>query len=191
VTQPEAASSQASSDTAEVPGLADALPAAEHHCRRAVAHIEGRTARGDLLEALVALLEAAGGPDVGNVVRTHLERTAATVPARCAPDRARVRVLTAALCLHSAAERDLRDRLRLAGLVGRGREAPDQQFGRAARARHAERVLNARRSAVDRVVVALGGALPGTRDGLWLDALVGDLPSDLSQAETDHDPGAR
>jgi hypothetical protein len=191
VTQPEAASSQASSDVGEVPALADALPAAEHHCRRAVAHIEGRTAQGDLLEALVALLEAAGGPDVGNVVRTHLECTAATVPAWCATDRARVRVLTAALCLHSAAEGDLRDRLRSAGLGGRGRESPDQRSGRAARARHAERVLNGRRSAVDRVVEALGGALPGTRDGLWVDALVGDLPSDLSQAETDHDAGAR
>lgn len=156
-----------------------------------MAHVEGRTARGDLLEALVALLEAAGGPDVGNVVRTHLERTAATVPARCATDRARVRVLTAALCLHSAAERDLRDRLRSAGLVDRGREAPDQPSGRAARARHAERVLNGRRSAVDRVVGALGGDLPGTRDGLWVDALVSDLSSDVSQPETDHDAGAR
>jgi hypothetical protein len=102
-----------------------------------------------------------------------------------------MRVLTAVLCLHSAAERDLRDRLRSAGLVDRDLDAPDQPSGRAARARHAERVLTGRRSAVDRVVVALGGALPGTRDGLWVDALVGDLPSDLSQGETDHDAGAR
>jgi hypothetical protein len=191
VSQPEGASSPAPSDPGEVPGLADALPAAEHHSRRAVAHVEGRTARGDLLEALVALLEAAGGPDVGNLVRTHLERTGGTAPARCATDRARVRVLTAAVRLHSAAERDLRDRLRSAGLVDRDQEAPDQSAGRSARAWHAQRVLTARRSAVDRVVVALGGALPGSRGSPWVDALVGELPSDLSQGETDQEAGAR
>ncbi|MDP9436758.1 MAG: hypothetical protein M3P93_16845, partial [Actinomycetota bacterium] len=61
----------------DLPDAADALPSADHHCRRATAHLEGRPARGSLLEAIVALLEAAGGPDVGNAVRTHLERTGA------------------------------------------------------------------------------------------------------------------
>ena len=194
MTESDAASSQASPGAEadeSVPGLADALPAAEHHCRRAVAHVEGRAARGTLLEALVALLEAAGGPDVGNVVRTHLEHTGGTVPARCATDRAEARVLTAALRLHSAADDDLRDRLRAAGLVDRGRAADDEPSGRAARARHAERVLDARRSAVERVVRALGGDLPVTRDGRWADALVDDLAPVLSQGETGRDAAAR
>lgn len=174
-------------------GLADALPGAEHHCDRAVAHLERRTAWGDLLEAVVALLEAAGGHDVGNAVRTHLERTAATVPARCAPDHARVRVLLAALRLHGAAERDLRDRLRLAGLAADGdQESADPPSPRAARARHAERTLSARRSAVHQVLLALGGGdLPATGAGHWLDALVDDLPPDVSQGETDRDRAAR
>ena len=94
-------------DLPDLPPLADALPAAEHHCRRAVAHLEGRPARGDLLESLVALLEAAGGPDAGDVVRAHLERTGTTAPARCATDRGRVRVLSAAVRLLAAAERRL------------------------------------------------------------------------------------
>ncbi len=184
---------EASSEFGDVPSLADALPAAEHHCRRAVAHLEGRTARGDLLEALVALLEAAGGPDVGNVVRTHLERTSATVPTRCATDHGRVRVLLAAARLHDAAERDLHDRLRSAGLVDcGGRRAPDQPSGRATRARHAERVLHERRSAVDRLLAVLaGGDLPPDKKMRWADALVGDLPPDVSQGETDGDADAR
>lgn len=93
-------------EVTDAPALADALPPAEHHCSRAVPHLEGRTACGDLLEALVALREAAGGPDVGSVVRTHLERTGVTVPARCATDRGRERVVPAALRLHLAAESD-------------------------------------------------------------------------------------
>lgn len=169
----------------DVPVLADVLPSAEHHCGRAVAHLEGRTARGDLLEALVGLLDAAGGPDVGNAVRAHLERTGATVPARCATDRARVRVLLAAERLHAAAERDLRDRLRSAGLVESGGPAPDEPSLRTTRARHAERVLLARRSAVDRVLVALAGAdLPAAGEPTWADALVDELRCDPSQGET-------
>jgi hypothetical protein len=180
-------------DVPDAPTLADALPGAEHHCTRAVAHLEGRPARGDLLEALVALLEAAGGPDVGNVVRTHLERTGTTAPARCATDRGRVRVLAAAVRLHAAAERDLRDRLRSAGVVDHGGlQDTDGRSGRASRAQYAERVLRGRRSVVDRVVAALlGGPLPATGDGLWVDALVGALPPDLSHGETDRDAAAR
>jgi hypothetical protein len=180
-------------DLPDLPPLADALPAAEHHCCRAVAHLEGRPARGDLLESLVALLEAAGGPDVGNVVRTHLERTGTTAPARCATDRGRVRVLAAAVRLHAAAERDLRDRLRSTGLVDHdGRQAPERLAGRATRAQYAERVLLVRRSVVERVVVALHGSpLPAGGDGPWVDALVGALPPDLSHGETDGAAAAR
>jgi hypothetical protein len=179
-------SSSVPGEVSGAPALADALPAAEHHCSRAVAHLEGRAARGDLLEALVALLEAAGGPDVGNLVRTHVERTGAAVPARCATDRGRVRVLLAALRLHSAAEGELRDRLRAAGLADLdGHGTSDPLPGRAARARHSETVLRTRRWTVDRVVVALGGAdLLATAAGRWDDALARGLPPDLSQGET-------
>lgn len=175
---------QTSSESSDGPALADALPSAEHHCGRAVAHLEGRAARGDLLESLVALLEAAGGPDVGNVVRAHLERTGATVPAPCASDRGRVRVLLAAARLHAAADRDLRDQLGAAGLVDGG-PPPEEPSSRATRARHAHRVLQARRSSVDRVLAALGGGdLLTTREVPWVDALVGELPLGLSQGET-------
>lgn len=179
------ASSPPGSGTTGPPGLADALPGAEHHCRRAVAHLEGRPARGDLLESLVALLEAAGGPDVGNGVRSHLERTGATAPAQRGTDGSRVRVLTAALRLHRAAEAELRDRLRSAGLDDQVQDAPASPSGRDARARYVGRVLTARGADVDQLLRALaGGDLPTATAGTWVDALVGDLPPDASQGET-------
>lgn len=192
----ERASSSAAGEVPGLPGLADALPGAEHACTRAVAHLEGRAARGDLLESLVALLESAGGPDVGNLVRTHLERTGAAVPAPRACDSGRLRVLLAALRLHRVAEDDLRLRLRSAGLVDQGGpDDPDRPSGRPTRAWHTERVLSARRSAVDQVVAALAGVeLSASAAGPWVDALVGDLPPDLlgrgpSQGETDSGAG--
>ena len=169
----------------ELPDPADALPAADHHCRLATAHLEGRPARGSLLEALVALLEAAGGPDVGNVVRTHLERSSAAPPTALAGDRGRERVLVAARCLHRAAESELRAALRAAGLdaVAAGdaaTRAADDAAERTARRERAaeraefvERVLAERRAAVDAVLDRLaGGALP---DGPahWPEALTG------------------
>lgn len=185
-------------DLDDLPRLADALPPAEHHCARAVAHLEGRPSRGDLLDALVALLEAAGGPDVGNVVRTHLERTGAAVPDRFGADDGRARVLLAATRLHAAAEHDLRERLRRAGLADPAGPSSQLPSGRATRARHAERVLQGRRSAVERVVAALGaGALPAAGDGSWTDALTADLPpgpfqaAAPSQDETVRDAPAR
>lgn len=197
VTSPESAEHE------DVPRPADALPAAEHACARAVAHLQGRPARGSLPEAIVALLEAAGGPGVGNAARTHLERTGAAVPDRRPGDAPRLRVLLAAARLHAAAEQDLDERLRRAGLAG-GAHA-GRPAGPAMRAQHAERVLRARRAAVDHVLAALaardligGGPAEDTvaQDAqTWVSALVGELPAALareaaSQGETGRGPAS-
>lgn len=135
--------------TDELPVLADALPGAQRACALAVAHLGDDSAPpAAVVPALVRLLEAAGGPDVGNAVRAHLERYPARLPEQLGTDEPRRRVLRAAGGLHRAALDDLARALTSAGLT---RQDP----ARSERAAYAERVLAARHEAVDAVLVAL------------------------------------
>ena len=137
-----------------LPELGDALPGAERALDRGV-QASQETAQADadtrLEPHLVALLEAAGGPDVGNAVRTHLERTRAAGPGeplcRALAGTADA-VLDAAYALHCAATSDLRSALAASGL------APDldPQDRRRARAEHAASSLAARDAAVRAVL---------------------------------------
>ena len=99
----------------EVPELADAMPGAERALQVAVQRAaEPGPSVDAVVAALARLLEAAGGPDVGNAVRTYLERQAA------APEhvhgQSRDGLLDVALRLHVAADQDVRDALARSGL---------------------------------------------------------------------------
>ncbi len=154
-----------------LPDPADALPGADSRVRRAVALLTTSGAATDAVAAeLVGLLEAAGGPDVGNAARAAVERAARerAAPPRAAlggagpltADAARHRVLTAAARLH----RDATD-------------AITQALGGAppARVEFAVRVLTERRVGVRTVLVLLAGReLPD--EGDWQAALVDPAP---------------
>lgn len=137
-----------------VPDLGDALPGAEWALDRGVQAARSG-ADAAVQPHLVALLEAAGGPDVGNAVRAHLERSGRSGPG----DRGTGRwsagvagtadaVLDAAYALHCAAQSDLRSALTASGL-GSGLAEGDR---RRARAEHAATALAARDAAVRAVL---------------------------------------
>ena len=135
-----------------LPDLGDALPGAERALARALA-AAGSDDHAAVQPHLVALLESAGGPDVGNAVRAHLER-AGLVRARPdpadphPPPRTAEALLDAAYALHCAAQHDLRAALSASGLaVGLG---PGDR--RRARAEHAATSLAARDVAVTAVL---------------------------------------
>ena len=166
--------------TTGLPELPDALPGSERMCRRAADRLASREPGfTGVVEGIVGVLEAAGGPDVANCVRAHLERMGDRLPAsfadhRLADDRPRERILTSALRLYLAAEDDLRVALAGAGLSSAGQV--DAAGGAAApqreRAAFAERVLTARCEAVQAVLgeLAAGELRPG--NGTWTDALL-------------------
>lgn len=154
-----------------LPEPADALPGADSRVRRAVALLTAPDAAADAVVAeLVGLLEAAGGPDVGNAARAAVERAAlerATLHQaslqRAGPltaAAARHRVLTAAARLHRDAT-----------------EAIARALGGAppARVEFAVRVLAERRAGVRTVLVLLAGA-DLHEEGDWLAALVDPAP---------------
>lgn len=157
--------------TAELPDPADAMFSAELLCRRA-AELPSADPTA-VQDVLTALLEAAGGADVGNAVRRHVER--APQPGygidRSSPTEARAQILEAAARLFLAAEEDVRSALAAAGLTpvpqasaaadGDAAAVPDTDGNpigrRAARAAFAERTLTRRRAAVETVLRAMGG----------------------------------
>lgn len=141
----------------DLPELADALPGAQRWCRQALERLDAADHAGTV-QSLVGLLEAAGGLDVGNTVRSHLERVGAFRPALRATDGPRSALLAAALELYLAAEQDLRQALGRAGLTSTGSSDDDAAVRRDERAAFAQRVLTARRAAVEAVLQALAGS---------------------------------
>jgi len=103
----------------DLPERAEALPAADYHCRQAVDHLVAGDPGHELavVHGIARLLEAAGGPDVGNAVRAHLEQVGRP-PGLYAHGGPRERVLTSALLLHRATDDGLRGALAAAGLHG-------------------------------------------------------------------------
>ena len=141
----------------DLPELADALPGAQRWCRQGLERLDAADHAGTI-QSLVGLLEAAGGLDVGNTVRSHLERVGAFRLALHASDGARRALLAAALELYLAAEQDLRQALGRAGLTSTGSNDDDAAVRRDERAAFAQRVLTARREAVEAVLQALAGS---------------------------------
>ncbi len=142
----------------DLPELADALPGAQRWCRQGLERLDAADHAGTV-QSLVGLLEAAGGLDVGNTVRSHLERVGGFRPALRATDGARRALLAAALELFLAAEQDLRQALGRAGLTSTGSNDDDAAaVRRDERAAFAQRVLTARREAVEAVLRALAGS---------------------------------
>ena len=141
----------------DLPELADALPGAQRWCRQGLERLDAADHAGTI-QSLVGLLEAAGGLDVGNTVRSHLERVGVFRPALRATDGARRALLAAALELYLAAEQDLRQALGRAGLTSTGSNDDDAAVRRDERAAFAQRVLTARREAVEAVLRALAGS---------------------------------
>lgn len=141
----------------DLPELADALPGAQRWCRQGLERLDAADHAGTI-QSLVGLLEAAGGLDVGNTVRSHLERVGVFRPALRATDGARRALLAAALELYLAAEQDLRQALGRAGLTSTGSNDDDAAVRRDERAAFAQRVLTARREAVEAVLQALAGS---------------------------------
>ena len=140
----------------DLPELADALPGAQRWCRQGLERLDAADHAGTI-QSLVGLLEAAGGLDVGNTVRSHLERVGVFRPALRATDGSRRALLAAALELYLAAEQDLRQALGRAGLTSTGSN-DDAAVRRDERAAFAQRVLTARREAVEAVLQALAGS---------------------------------
>ena len=142
----------------DLPELADALPGAQRWCRQALERFDAADHAGTV-QSLVGLLEAAGGLDVGNTVRSHLERVGASRPPLGLADDARRSLLSAARELYLAAEQDLRQALGRAGLTAAGAgDQDDAAVRRDERAAFAQRVLTARRDAVEAVLRALAGS---------------------------------
>jgi len=103
----------------DLPELADALPAAQYHCRQAVNSLVSGGPGHELavVRSIPRMLEAAGGPDVGNAVRAHLEQVDRS-PDLDGNGGPRERVLTSALRLHRTTDDGLRTALSAAGLRG-------------------------------------------------------------------------
>jgi len=103
----------------DLPELADALPAAQYHCRQAVDSLVSGGPGYELavVRSVARMLEAAGGPDVGNAVRAHLEQVDRS-PDLDGNGGPRERVLTSALRLHCTTDDGLRTALSAAGLRG-------------------------------------------------------------------------
>ena len=143
----------------DLPELADTLPGAQRWCRQALERFDAADHAGTV-QSLVGLLEAAGGLDVGNTVRGHLERVGASRPPLGHADDAHRALLAAARELYLAAEQDLRQALGRAGLTaaGAGDQDDDAAVRRDERAAFAQRVLTARRDAVEAVLLALAGS---------------------------------
>lgn len=146
----------------DLPELADALPGAQRWCRQALERLDAADHAGTV-QSLVGLLEAAGGLDVGNTVRSHLERVGAFRPPLGGTDDARGALLAAARELYLASEQDLRQALGRAGLSAAGSGDPDDDatVRRDERAAFAQRVLTARTAAVEAVLGALAGSGEG------------------------------
>ncbi len=142
----------------DLPELADALPGAQRWFRQATERLAAADHAGTV-QSLIGLLEAAGGLDVGNTVRSHLERVhpaQPTLPAGVGDARD---LLAAARELYLAAEHDLRQALGRAGLTATraGDQDNDAALRRDERAAFAQRVLTARTDAVQAVLRALAG----------------------------------
>lgn len=143
----------------DLPELADALPGAQRWFRQALQRLDAADHAGTV-QSLVGLLEAAGGLDVGNTVRCHLERVGAFRPPLGEADDARCALMAAARELFLASEQDLRQALGRAGLTAAGCADPDDDavVRRDERAAFAQRVLTARRDAVEAVLRTLAGS---------------------------------
>jgi len=103
----------------DLPELADALPAAQYHCQQAVDRLVlgGPGHELAVVRSIARMLEAAGGPDVGNAVRAHLEQVdrPPDLDGNAGP---RQGVLSSALQLHRTTDDGLRAALSAAGLLG-------------------------------------------------------------------------
>ena len=140
----------------DLPDLADALPGAQRWFRQATERLAAADHAGTV-QSLIGLLEAAGGLDVGNTVRSHLERVRPAQPALPAGVSEAADLLAAAGGLDRAAEHDLRQALGRAGLTAAGAGDQDDEAAvrRDERATFAQRVLTARSDAVQAVLRAL------------------------------------
>ena len=148
----------------DLPELADALPGAQRWLGQALERLDAADHVGTV-QSLVGLLEAAGGLDVGNTVRSHLERVGVFQPALRATVGSRRALLAAALELYVASEHDLRQALDRAGLTAAGSGVQDDAaVRRDERAAFARRVLTSRRHAVETALGALAG--PGTDEAI-------------------------
>jgi hypothetical protein len=156
----------------DLPELADALPAAQYHCQQAVDRLVSGGPGHELavVRSMARMLEAAGGPDVGNAVQAHLEQVDRS-PDLDGNGGPRERVLTSARRLHRTTDDGLRAALSAVGLRrgdlvdGYPREAEpggaeplDRSAAgtrRAERVAFVGRVLADRRAAVEAVLDAL------------------------------------
>ena len=166
----------------DLPDLADALPSVEAAHRRlsaVLAEPDPTRRRAGALTAVALLLEAAGGPEVGNGVRTWLEvhgealtlttLTPTTLTPTTPPQGQPGEQATAlARTVFAGTHRDQRTALARAGLGPGVAGTADAADGpRAARAAYAEQVLASRHGAVLAALDHLRTA--------WADSTAGSL----------------